>query len=587
MRVALRPRTMLTRLIIRNFKRFAEVEIELGDTVVFVGPNNAGKTSALQALALWELGLRRWTEKRGAGDIPAKRPGVTLNRRDFVSLPVPETNLLWRELHVMDSKRVGGKTQGTEKIRIEIIVEGITAGASWSCGLEFDYANDESVYCRPLRLDAEGNERMPIPAAASRVRTAFLPPMSGLAATELRIDPGAVQVRIGEGRTAEVLRNLCLAVSDDEIQWAALSRAIRELFGVDLDPPRYIKERGEITMTYTERGTRLDLSASGRGLQQTLLLLAYMRANPGAVLMLDEPDAHLEILRQRQIYQRLTAEAQASGSQILAASHSEVVLDEAADRDVVVAFVGTPHRIDDRGKGQVLKSIKEIGFDQYYQAEIRGWVLYLEGSTDLAILRAFARVIEHPAAAVLESPFVKYVQNLPNQARHHFHGLREGKPDLVGVAIFDRIDSALQDTEALREASWTRREIESYLCQPETVLAWAEAQATARSAGTLFESVERDHLREIMKRIYERRVPPIALADRSDRWWQTVKATDDLLDPVFADFYEECGLPNVMRKTDYHRLAEHVPAELLDPEIADKLGLIAATAGRATPAQTE
>ena len=38
------------------------------------------------------------------------------------------------------------------------------------------------------------------------------PPMSGLAATETRLDQGAINVRIGEGRTAEVLRNLCYQV---------------------------------------------------------------------------------------------------------------------------------------------------------------------------------------------------------------------------------------------------------------------------------------------------------------------------------------------------------------------------------------
>ena len=101
-------------------------------------------------------------------------------------------------------------------------------------------------------------------------------------------------------------------------------------------------------MTYREEGVRLDLSSSGRGLQQTLLLLAYMYANPGAVLLLDEPDAHLEILRQRQIYRLLTDMANESGSQIIAASHSEVLLNEAAGRDMVVAFVGPPHRIDGR-----------------------------------------------------------------------------------------------------------------------------------------------------------------------------------------------------------------------------------------------
>jgi len=77
---------MLTKLTVRNFKLFDEVEIELGERVVFVGPNNSGKTSALQALALWNVGVRRWVEKRGAGNVPKERAGVTINRRDLIAL---------------------------------------------------------------------------------------------------------------------------------------------------------------------------------------------------------------------------------------------------------------------------------------------------------------------------------------------------------------------------------------------------------------------------------------------------------------------------------------------------------------------
>ena len=106
--------------------------------------------------------------------------------------------------------------------------------------------------------------------------------------------------------------------------------------------PRYIEERGEITMEYRERGSTLDISASGRGLQQTLLILAYMYSNPGAIILMDEPDAHLEILRQRNIYRLITEVAMDSGSQIIAASHSEVLLNEAAEKDLVIAFVGSP-----------------------------------------------------------------------------------------------------------------------------------------------------------------------------------------------------------------------------------------------------
>ena len=54
---------MLTRLRIKNFKRFPNADIELGQAVVFIGQNNSGKTTALQAMALWDVGLRKWNEE--------------------------------------------------------------------------------------------------------------------------------------------------------------------------------------------------------------------------------------------------------------------------------------------------------------------------------------------------------------------------------------------------------------------------------------------------------------------------------------------------------------------------------------------
>jgi hypothetical protein len=207
---------VLTSLRVKNFKRLEDVEIELGKNVLFVGPNNSGKRTALQALALWEIGLRKWVEKRSTKDTPEKRPGVTINRRDLIAVPVPDANLLWRDLHVRAIQKRNGK-QDTKNIRIDIVVSGVTDGTAWDCGFEFDYANQESFYCRPLRSNEDPQPvRMPVPLAAAPVRVAFLPPMSGMAATEDRLQDGAVNVRIGEGRTAEVLRNLCFDVSGGE-----------------------------------------------------------------------------------------------------------------------------------------------------------------------------------------------------------------------------------------------------------------------------------------------------------------------------------------------------------------------------------
>jgi len=579
---------MLTELRVKNFKRFGDVTIELGDAVVFIGPNDSGKTTALQALALWDIGLKKWIGKHGSAESPKERPGVAINRQELIALPIPDAKLIWRDLHVRDVTRDREGKQTTKNVRIDILVSGVDVKDStkWECGLEFDFTNEESLYCRPLRLEkGKKPKRIPIPKPAIGTELAFLPPMSGLADREFVKQIGEIRFLIGQGRTAEVLRNLCYQLYSGESgkdKWDFVSGRIKGLFGVQLNSP-VVTERHEIIMTYeTQNRVTLDLSSSGRGLQQTLLLMAFMTANPGAVLLLDEPDAHLEILRQRQIYQILTETARSSGSQVIAASHSEVVLTEAAGRDIVVAFVGPPHRIDDRGS-QVLKSLREIGFDQYYQAEQTGWVLYLEGSSDLAILKAFAERLQHGARERLEQPFVYYIGNNPSKARDHFFGLREAKQDLVGYLVVDRLERPLEKHPDLVEYMWKRREIENYLCQADTLLSYAGRFGQKQAPGPLFEKVDMTECEDAMREAIDEVVPKYALRDPQSQWWIDTKASDDFMDKLFPFFFRKLGLPNLLNKTNYHQLAEFVPADLIDVEIRKVLDGIVKVSERAKP----
>lgn len=576
---------MLTRIRLRNFKKFEDADVVLERPVVLIGPNNSGKTSVLQALALWEVGLRLWLEKRGDEEVPKKRPGVTINRRDLISIPVPSANLLWRDLHVRNVEHLEGKdgkpTQRTQNIRMELTVEGVTDGKEWRCGLEFDYANPESFYCRPLLQ--KGGDRMAIPPEAGRVRVAYLPPMSGLADREFIKQPGEIGFLIGQGQTAQILRNLCFQVyqKEDKAQWRDIAEQIRLLFGAELRPPQYVKERSEITMEYRENGTQLDLSCAGRGLQQTLLLLAHLHANPGTILLLDEPDAHLEILRQRQIYHLLTDLADKQKSQLIAASHSEVVLTEAAGRGTVIAFVGKPHRLNDRGT-QTLKALTDIGWDSYYQAEAKGWVLYLEDASDLAILRTFAETLGHDkACAALERPFVHYVgTNLPQRAREHFYGLREAKQDLAGVALFDRLDKELQKESPLVEMMWSLREIENYFCTEHVLLAYARHEIP----DDLFGSGEKAEREAAMRECIREVAGALQTLGKPDPWSPDIKASDEFLDPVLRKYFARLKLPLLLRKADYCRLAALLPRDSISGEVSEKLDAIARVAAQAKPA---
>lgn len=574
---------MITRLTVRNFKRFQAAVVPLGSPVVFVGPNNSGKTSALQALALWELGLRTWTAKRGQHSTAKQRVGVVINRRDLVQLPVPTTALLWRDQRLRQTPDGGAKA--TQNILLQITVEGVSDGTAWSCPLEFDYSNDEIIHCRPARLEGDEDRRAPIPTQAQEVQIAYLPPMSGLEANERRIDEGAIEVSLGQGKTADVLRNLCWKVWEaeheraEEGEWGTLVSQIERLFGARLNPPEYIGQRGEIQMSYREYGpgqprqADLDLSAAGRGLQQTLLLLAFLRWKPRSVVMIDEPDAHLEILRQRQIYAELSDTARRLGSQLIVATHSEVVLNEAA-KDTVVAFVGQPHPL--RQSDQLRKALALLGYEQFLQAEITGWVLYLEGSTDLESLRILAARAHPEAAKALERPFVCYVANQVDRARTHFFGLREAYPALRGMALFDNTpDVTPQAGSPLLELKLSRRELENYFCSPVLLRRWVEPGARVAD---LFGHAELAKRRSAMEQAIRANTIPLALDDPTHRFWRTNKVSDEYLPAVFGSFFELLDLPTSMNKSDYSQLARLLEPNEIDPELIAVLEAIARTA---------
>jgi ABC-type cobalamin/Fe3+-siderophores transport system ATPase subunit len=79
------------------------------------------------------------------------------------------------------------------------------------------------------------------------------------------------------------------------------------------------EKRGELVVRYRQPDTEadMDIALAGRGFQQMLLILAYLYTHKGSVLLIDEPDAHLEVLRQKQVYEMLKDVAAANNSQVL------------------------------------------------------------------------------------------------------------------------------------------------------------------------------------------------------------------------------------------------------------------------------
>ncbi len=432
---------LLHYLEIENFKRFGERQrIELDHPAVLIGPNNCGKTSAIQALALWSQAVRTWYDARK--DSSAKeRTATSLNRLNIVAVPVKRTRFFWHNTHVR---------KGNKDIPLVITVGVEFQGKVRPLPMRFRNLGDELVYCTP---SADVIAEMELIAHAATLKVELLYPMSGLDTEEPILQPGRVDVLLGQGRTADVLRNLCLGVAKSSVEdWARIVALMQRLFNVSLEVP-VETARGSIALQYRQPGVKeaLDVSSAGRGFLQMLLVFAYLYAHKGSVLLVDEPDAHLEILRQKQVYVLLRDIAGENGSQVILVTHSEVILDEALDTNLTLLLEG---QADDLAKKQDIRnSLKHFGAEHYVKARERGYVLYVEGGTDVDMLRALAERLDHPVVKVWDERVNSfYVQNnYPLQdalaelerveggfgvtPREHFNGLRNLLPELRGLAI--------------------------------------------------------------------------------------------------------------------------------------------------------
>jgi hypothetical protein len=97
----------------------------------------------------------------------------------------------------------------------------------------------------------------------------------------------------------------------------------------------------------------------------------------------------------------------------------------------------------------------------------------------------------------------------------------------------------------------------------------------------LFGRAEADRRVQTMRDCIQEVTVALQTLGRPDPWSADVKASDDFLNPLFDRFFKKLGLPNLLRKTDYHALARLVSKEKIDPEVITKLDGILAVAQKA------
>lgn len=567
---------MITRVELINFKRFRHQEFDLVGNIVLAGPNNAGKSTLIQAIAAWNLALQEWLLERGDSKA-TKRTGVQLSRSKFTAIPLREMKLLWNETATAKRKNelLEGEQLGTPR-PIEIRLKGQYEGKNWEVGILFQYRFPDLVLIKPT----DDTDHDIIPWVMRHFSLLFVPAFSGIGINETRYDKPFQEMLIGQGKPGDIIRNKILEIWENRNdKWSLLVKDIQEIFGYTLLPPVYDGRPYilcEFVPEVIQGGPKanqplLDIASAGSGFLQVVLLLSFFYSQDSGIVLFDEPDAHLHIILQRQVYDKLRAVANQTRSQLIIATHSEVVIDN-TEPDHIISFYREPHKLSaDYEAEQVRLALKNLSSMDLLQADRWPYILYTEGKSDYNLMAEWAKVLNHP----IRQYFEESNQNLfwhnnigrnPKSAKEHLFALKAVNPLMRGILLLDGDDRSLPEheirAEGLEILRWKRYEAENYLLFPKAL----ERFITEGERQTLFLQAKIDLLYDHIKKtpFFNTLNDPFD----DDEVQISIGASKKFLPLLF----ENLDIP--ISKREYYSIARVMLRNEVHPEIVQKLDFI-------------
>lgn len=566
---------MITKVTVKFFKQFKEQLFELGEHIILAGPNNSGKSTLLQAVVVWNLAMRQWLLRRK--DSKAKeRRGVPITRKDFTSLPLREMGLLWTDTltGLQQGERTAEQKQGSPRL-LTITLEGEIDGKKWQSGMEFKYTSTEQVTVKP-------SESGDVSKEVEDIQIVHIPPFSGIGAEETRYVQREYQdLLIGQGKPGDILRNLLLEIYERceknklDTGWNELCDQVQEIFRYTLLAPQaegrpfivceYLK--GVPGQGHGNAGfARLDIATAGSGFLQVLLILAFIYARPATVLLMDEPDAHLHVILQKQVYDRLRAIASQRKCQLIIATHSEVLIDNTGPKQIL-SFYQKPHPLrTETERDEVREAVKRLTATDLLLAETSPGILYLEGNSDFNILRAWAKVLGHCVADWFSGTGYFWHNNQgcnPQEAKAHFFALQAVVcKGYKGLLLLDGDNRNLSNHELCADGlaieRWKRYEIENYLLHPVVLKRFMELRAVSFYADKGMEYLEEELPKSIIH-------DPLKDSDYMER--------TPVSKSILPDMFKAAGLD--VPKDEYYLIAEIMTKSEIPKDVIAKLDAIA------------
>ena len=470
---------MLTKLTIKNFKRFRDATVVNFEPItVLLGGNNSGKSTVLQALSIFQYCMEV-TRKRKNGGFTLDTK--TIGPEEFGALPVAEPTDLWP-----DSKPTGA-------IHIE-------AKFSNGATISFEIKMSFNRFSITPALHGEAGKLI----EATKVR--YVPIHSGLALREGFLLAPERAERRRELQHGSVIRNLLWDLKEhNKERWKKLKEILERLYPTatldvtfDSQVDRFISSEYQDNVL----GRGLDVVVSGTGFQQVLQIFTGVLSQGSTIVLMDEPDAHLHARLQVEMMRIFADLVEGEGLQFVLASHSPHLISAAPPGSLRAMIDGKAHPF--ATEPEQMDLLDTLGaFDRMEIVPLLRTksVVFVENRDDRNYLELFARKLWGEAKTrkiwdglsflyTYQEPVSADVKRLARQVKDllntnglsHLHGGRQARFLVIGDRDYRSTGSAKKARKELERKArgtefkldlrcsiWNRNEIENYLLDAKAI----------------------------------------------------------------------------------------------------------------------
>ena len=288
---------------IQRFKRITDAAIDLGAVNVFVGGNNAGKSSLIQGLHF------------GVGLLQT----IALSGVWKASTSLSPTQLIYSPAEDIHALGIGGKLFEDADKAISLDFNLISGE---SCGVDIRKGRNRNVLVAIKNKTVA--ERL---SSLERPFSVFSPGLAGISKRENYVSDGVLLRTLARGDANLILRNILLRLKKSQA-WDGFLSDLQEVFPKIAIQVKFEEKTAEfIEVFITPENDTVPLELAGTGVLQAVQILSYIHRFSPSMMVLDEPDSHLHPNNQRLMCSLLRRVAEERGTQILLTTHSRHVVD--------------------------------------------------------------------------------------------------------------------------------------------------------------------------------------------------------------------------------------------------------------------